>query len=1402
MRDPTRFCILFPFLILILSHQTFPQFYNPKENIRFNHLTKEDGLSDSFDWCILQDSKGFVWVGTSDGLDRYDGRNFKIFKYLPENVNSLGANTIRALYEDKSGILWVGTEGGGLNRYNSAQENFTRFTYDPNNPTSLSSNVVTSIYEDKSGALWIGTREGGLNLFNRENEQFICYKNNPKDPTSLSSNTIAPMYEDSNGNLWIGTVGGGLNKFDRINKKFIRYTNNPSDPTSLSQNDISGISEDNFGNIWVSTLGGGLNKFNYRDDQRSVKFIHYKNNPNDPHSLNNNNIATLFIDNNNIMWVGTWGGGLNKTVLRSSSNSSLSFISYKHSNEDQYSLNDDNISCIYEDPSGLLWIGTWGGGLHIYNTQQKLFRHYTHKTDDPSTLSAKGVSAVYEDRNGTLWIGTWDGGLNKMDRTTNKFIHYQHNPDDRTSLSSNAVSAIYEDSFGILWIGTWQGGLNKFDREKEKFYKYQYDHLNPASISDDRIVTICEDSDGGLWIGTYYGGLNKFERQSEKFIHYKHSDDDSTSLSDNSVSVIYGDREGVLWIGTRFGGLDELDFRNGKFRHYNFNPKNSKNVNPNKIISIYEDGLGILWIGTQEFGLIKLNKETGQFKNYMMKDGLPGDYILGILEDNNGNLWISNNPGLSKFNTLTEKFRNYNIEDGLQSNEFEEYPACYKSKTGELIFGGINGFNIFYPDSIKDNPHIPPIYITDFYLFNQSVPIGFDSLSNRTILNKSIIECEEIELNFDDNVFSFEFAALDLHSPDKNQYAYILEGFNKKWIFTDANKRSATYTNLDPGEYTFRVKGSNNDGVWNEAGTSLKIIILPPWWKTWWAYSLYVIFILSILIISTRFYLNRQKLKQKLVLESEHAEKLEEIAKMKSDFFANISHEFRTPLTLILGPAENIENKLSANPIKDAGIISRNARRLLQLVNQLLDLAKLDSGKLKLEASPGNIISFIKGIALSFESLSESKDVMLKIKSEKEFIEVYFDKEKMFKVFSNLLSNAFKFTPERGNVFLTVNETSNNTVEIRIRNTGVAIPQKELPKLFDRFYQVDSSQTKEYEGTGIGLALVKELIELHQGSILVNSEDGEASKKDSAWTEFTINFPLGRDHLKEDEIPSIEKEIVQKEIPVDEAEYVSPKSLVETETIQDETKTTILVVEDNYDMREYIKESLSEKYTIEEAVNGEQGVRVAQTIIPDLIISDLMMPKMDGNELARILKNDERTSHIPIIILTAKSGQENKIEGLLTGADDYLTKPFDLKELRVRVENLINIRKKLQEKFSKGDFLMKRSDKKLKSIDEKFLSKVLEVIEKHISEEEFTIEGCSNEVGLSRTHFHKKLRALVGKSPSQYVRTVRLYRAKQMIEEEKGNVSEVAYSVGFSSPAYFSKCFKEEFGYPPRNLSV
>jgi signal transduction histidine kinase/DNA-binding response OmpR family regulator len=721
-----------------------------------------------------------------------------------------------------------------------------------------------------------------------------------------------------------------------------------------------------------------------------------------------------------------------------------------------------------------------------------------------------------------------------------------------------------------------------------------------------------------------------------------------------------------------------------------------------------------------------------------------------------------------------------------------------------MLFGPYDGFIIFHPDSVKDDPVPPQVIISNVSLFNRP--------DDKLEYDGFISDLKELNLTYNENDLRFDYVGLHYSDPSKNQYKYMLENFDDDWI--DAGtQRNATYTNLDAGEYIFRVTACNADGVWNKEGASLKIIIPPPFWATWWAYTIYVLFVLVLLYSIRRYELNRTQLKNQHKLDEVKLNEREETDKMKSRFFANISHEFRTPLTLILGPSERIVTDSNQDEIKKkAGTIKRNANRLLSLINQLLDLSKLEAGKLELKASKDNIVPFIKGITMSFESAAEGKDITLKVKSSNDEIDLYFDKEKMTKIMTNLLSNAFKFTPEGGAITVNIKSPTpksppgrglkgvgrvydGNYIEIKVKDTGVGIPKEELPKLFDRFYQVDSSQTREHEGTGIGLALTKELVELHHGTISADSKLG-------GWTEFIIELPVGRKHLKDEEIVETE-EPIEDEFKVERGDFV-PTAVEEVNETQvtDEDKNIVLVVEDNADVREFIKDSLGNEFQIEEASNGEQGVRKAEQIIPDLIISDVMMPKMDGNELTRQLKSDEKTSHIPIILLTAKSEQQSKLEGLETGADDYLTKPFDTKELQIRINNLINIRRKLQEKFSRVDFVpvKKAAEKKLTNLEEQFMSKVMEVLETHLSEEEFSIEQFGKEVGMSRVQLHRKLKALSGKSASNYLRSVRLNKAKKMIEEQKGNISEIAYSVGFSSPQYFSRSFKEEFGFPPSDL--
>ncbi|MCP2606550.1 ATP-binding protein [Candidatus Aminicenantes bacterium AC-708-I09] len=778
-------------------------------------------------FTIIQDKQGFMWFGTEDGLNRYDGYEFKVYRNDHDNLNSLNYNYIKVIYEDSKGNLWIGTYGGGLDKFNPQQEKFIHYKYEVDNPYSLSNNYVTSIFEDKFGVLWIGTEEG-LNKFDSKKGRFIRYKHDINNPDSLSSDFITCIYEDSKGILWIGTENG-LNKFDRENERFIHYFHEPKNPHSISNNYIYSIYEDHLGNLWIGTYGGGLNRF----DRKTGKFIHYKYNARNPNSLSNNYVRVIYEDSSGTLWIGTEDG------LNQFNRKSENFFRFKHRPYDLNSLSNNEIYSIFEDRAGVLWIGT-RVGLNKLNQKSKQFIHYYSIPNDPNSLSNNYVRAIYEDDDGILWIGTY-GGLNKFNRKKGIFKHYIANPNDLTSLSSNRVMAICGDGPNILWIGT-ENGLNKFNKKTEKFIHFKSEIGNPWSLSSNFIRVVYKDRDGNLWIGTD-NGLNKFERKTGKFIHYKHNPKDPNSISNNFIYSIFEDSRGTLWIGT-LKGLNKFDRKKNIFKKYFVIPGDSRSLNNNEILSIYEDSRGILWVGTAE-GLNKFDRNREIFTHYTTKDGLPNNLIYDILEDREGNLWLSTNKGLSKFNPVQEKFRNYDVSDGLQSNEFSK-GACFKSKSGEMFFGGINGFNSFYPEKIKDNPYPPQIVITDFKVFNKSISIG-EKFDGMIILEKSITNTKEIILSHKHRFFSIEFSALHFVSPKKNQYAYKMEGFDREWNYV-GNRNFATYTNLPPGEYTFRVKASNSDGVWNDEGLSLKIKILPPFWMTWWFRGIILIFILVALI--------------------------------------------------------------------------------------------------------------------------------------------------------------------------------------------------------------------------------------------------------------------------------------------------------------------------------------------------------------------------------------------------------------------------------------------------------------------------------------------------------------------------------------------------------------------------
>ncbi|MCA1991101.1 MAG: PAS domain-containing protein [Coleofasciculus sp. S288] len=851
-----RFKRIFPIIsLMLLIVLCLPTQLSAAENLHFENITANDGLSQSHVLCMLQDSHGFMWMGTQDGLNKYDGYNFIVYKYNELDPYSLSDNFVVSIYEDKLETIWIGTYGSGINQFNRQTNQFTRYKHDPKNPHSLSNNKVWSIFEDQIGTLWIGTDEGGLNKYDRETRQFNHYKHNPDDPKSLANDTVLSIYEDKLGNFWIGTGGGGLDKFDRKTGEFTHYTHDPNNPHALSDNTVLSIYEDQSGRLWIGTNGGGLNQF----DRETGQFIHYTHDPNNPKSLSNNSVSAIIEDRFGNLWLATssWYSNPFGTALNKFEPETGQFTHYTHNPANPNSLEDNLVFSLLIDNSEILWIGTGFTGISKLDTKAKKFRNYKNEIVNPNSLSDNHVSSIYEDRNGILWIGTFDWGLNQFERETGKFTHYTHDSNKINSLSSDFVWSVYEDHNNTLWVGTFEGGLNKFDNETGQFTHYIHDPNNPKSLSNNNVISIYEDHNGTLWIGTFDGGLNKFERETGIFTHYINEPHNPYSLSDNNVLSIYEDQSDTLWIGTFSRGLNKFNRETGEFIRYTHDLNNPNSLSYDRVLSIYEYPAGTLWIGTYGGGLNKFDIATETFTHYTEKDGLPNNSVVGILGDDEGNLWLSTGKGLSKFNPETETFRNYDVGDGLQGNEFGGIKAYFKSKTGEMFFGGLNGFNAFYPEQVKDNPYIPPIVITDFRIFDKSVK-----------LDTAISETKEIKLSYKDNFFGFEFAALDYTNPEKNQYAYKLEGFDKDWIYS-GSRRYATYTNLDGGTYIFRVKGSNNDGVWNEEGTSLKVIITPPPWKTWWAYTLYVVAFVSAVYGYIQWRTRAQAKENALLRESE-----------------------------------------------------------------------------------------------------------------------------------------------------------------------------------------------------------------------------------------------------------------------------------------------------------------------------------------------------------------------------------------------------------------------------------------------------------------------------------------------------------------------------------------------------
>ena len=814
--------------LLVLLSLTIPSPTHAQTGtIRFERISLEEGLSENTVLAILQDQRGFIWFGTQDGLIKYDGHQFTVYKHDPNDPTTLSSNMVYALCEDQAGDLWVGT-ASGLERFDRAAEVFIHYQHDPDDPQSLGGTGVLSIHEDREGALWIGTTDGGLDRLDPAAGAFVHYRHDPDDPGTLSDNSVRAIQEDRDGDLWVGT-DGGLDRLDPAGGSFTRYQHDPGDPHSLSDNRVRAILEDQQGTLWVGTDGGGLNGL----DRSTQTFAHYRHDPAAPSSLSSDRVLALSEDHTGRLWAGT-RGGLDQVIL-----GWRPFVHYRHDPYDSNSLSGDAVSVIYADRSGVLWIGTEGGGLGKTSPATNQFTLYQHRPNDPNSLSNNHVESIFADRHGMLWIGTKNGGLNKLDRRFATFTVFRHDPTDPTSLGGNEVRAILEDHSGVLWVGTYGGGLDRLDPETGTFVHYRHNPDDPTSLSDNRVQVLFEDRSGNLWIGTWGGGLNRLDRTTGAFVRYQHEPDEAGSKSTERVMAIHEDTFGRLWVGT-FGGISFLDRAADRLARLDHDLDVPPSLSSNVVFSIHQDQTGMIWFGTHGNGLNRYDPHSGVFTDYTEQDGLASNTVYGILSDSDGFLWISTGGGLSSFDPGTETFHNYTVQDGLQGNQFNA-GAVFQGEKEDMYFGGVQGVNAFYPLQVRlmANSHPPPLAITAFSIFNEVVRVDLPL-------------DEQIELPYTDNFISFEFAALDYTLSEKNEFAYLLEGLDKDWVYA-GSRRHADYPNLRWGDYVFRVKGSNNDGVWNDEGVSLHITISPPFWATWWFRGMAIMVVVGGVIASYRF---------------------------------------------------------------------------------------------------------------------------------------------------------------------------------------------------------------------------------------------------------------------------------------------------------------------------------------------------------------------------------------------------------------------------------------------------------------------------------------------------------------------------------------------------------------------
>lgn len=1348
--------ILLFLLIVMMSNVVLGQ-----DGPKFIALTTKNGLSANTINTILQDKNGLMWFGTNDGLNKFDGTNFTVYTYNSNDNSSIPSNDITSLLEDRTGRLWVGTSGGGLAYYDAKHNLFKSFEGDGIPGRKSEFNVIT-LFEDQAGNIWVGTF-GGYRIIDRK-----TLKVTNIGVEGLGSSVLSFAQGDE-GKVWVGT-NVGLLRVDRKSGKTEKFVHNSTNPNSLSDNCIRSIVKDKYGRTFFGT-NKGLNLLTDNGKQFK-KFFQ----PNEKATADDIIYAAQLAGNGDL-WLGTEDGISVFDVDKET------FTSIRPNRRKSFSLSHKSVRSIFMAKNGIIWLGTYQGGVNKLDPNLPLFNLKISSPFDPMGLSSPIVTSFVEYKKGKIFVGTDGGGLHLFDRSTGMFEH----PEIKSKLDSRnplSILALELDSKGQLWIGTYQNGLFVYN-PVNKSYKQILAGNNPTDLSQNDIFFIKEDSNGLIWIGTNGSGINVYDPKTGLIKRYGTQSIMPKLMPTNGfMRSISEDINGDMWIASNGTGIIQFNPKQGTSKV--FNKKNS-GLSNDVIISLLHDDKGNLWAGSSGGGLNLLNKSTGKFENFGEANGLANSIVYKILQSKDGVIWVSTDKGISAFNPSTKKFKNFGKPNGIQDGPFV-LGSGLLSSNGELYFGGQDGFNYFSPTTLPTRVIVPKVLLTELKVANLIVLPNENSP-----IKEQISAAKEINLKYGQN-FSITYTALNFTAPIQNHYAYRLVGLEKNWNHV-GNEKTAYYTNLDPGDYVFEVKASNNEGGWGKEVTSVVIHIHPPFYRTTYAYVLYFLLFCGILFgIRQR---GIQRIKQQLAIEQEkinaeerilqqrrEAERAHALDIQKIKFLTNLSHEFRTPISLILAPVDKL---LSVNQdlpvVNQVKMIRRNARRLLNLVNQLLDFRKMEEQELKLNLHEGDLIAFINDAAEAFQDLSDRKKIALTVQNDVESIHTLFDHDKIERIIFNLLSNAFKFTTEGGEVALKTSLTNREQAEpiftLSVSDTGIGIAEESKTKVFTRFFMDNNETSILNQGSGIGLSIVKEFVELHGGEITVESELGKG-------TTFLVKMPI-----------KLLEHVLTPNAVEDQYEEIELDNITEPALVPAENKiATVLLVEDNEEFRFHLKDSLQPYFNIIEASNGKEGWQKTLSGHPQLVVSDISMPEMNGIELSQKIKSDKRTSHIPVILLTAISGEDDQIKGLKSGANDYLTKPFNFNILHAKIDNLLLYNDSVKSAYSK-QVQVQLKEIEIESSEVKLLNKIVQYIDEKLNNPELSVEELSKHVGMSRGSLYHKLLEITGLTPIEYIRSVKLDRAVELLEKSDYNVAQIAYMTGFGTPSYFSRLFKTQFNMLP-----